>query len=158
MSKLAATAVAILCAMTSHATAFKRVSEISNASAAGLLEMYVQTWSANNAINPERLAYFYDRNVLFYGKLMPRGAILQEKLQYIAVWPERRYWIVPGTVSIRCDADRTSCQVSGVMGWNRRSNTGVRSTGEALLSVVVTGDSNGKIVRESARILREQMG
>jgi hypothetical protein len=46
------------------------------------------------------------------------------------------------------------CRVSGIMQWDRRSRTGARSLGSARLSLTLSRASGGKIVQESASILR----
>ena len=116
------------------------------------LEAYVNTWSANADINPSSVDHYYANRVIYYGKLMSRQEVLRDKLNYIAVWPERHYGIVPGTVSADCNRQRTACRVSGIMAWDRRSTTGRSSIGRARLTLVLSRDSGGKIVRESASL------
>jgi hypothetical protein len=118
------------------------------------LEAYVQTWSTNPGVNAATVQNYYGDRVIYYGKPMSRPQVLGDKLRYIAVWPERHYRIVPGTVSAACDHQRTMCRVSGIMQWNRRSRAGARSVGSARLSLTLSRASGGKIVQESASILR----
>jgi hypothetical protein len=118
------------------------------------LEAYVATWSTNRGVNPATVGNYYDDRVIYYGKPMSRPQVLRDKLRYITVWPERHYRIVPGTVSAACDQQRTMCRVSGIMQWDRRSRGGARSVGSARLSLTLSKASGGKIVHESASILR----
>jgi hypothetical protein len=118
------------------------------------LEAYVQTWSTNPGVNAATVGNYYGDRVIYYGKPMSRSQVLGDKLRYIAVWPERHYRIVPGTVSTACDGRKTMCRVSGIMQWDRRSRTGARSLGSARLSLTLSRASGGKIVQESASILR----
>lgn len=112
------------------------------------LEAYVNTWSANQEINASNVGHYYADRVIYYGKPMSRSQVLRDKLRYIAVWPERRYRIVPGTVSAACR--QTMCRVSGVMAWDRRSRNGRSSIGSARLTLFLSKASGGRIVREAA--------
>src|SRR5947209_4571143 len=127
-------------------------SALTAAAAQRRLEAYVDTWSANNEINASNVAHYYADRVIYYGKPMSRGQVLRDKLNYIAVWPERHYRIVPGTVSADCDRGRTLCRVSGIMAWDRHSTTGRTSIGRARLTLILSRDSGGKIVQESASL------
>jgi hypothetical protein len=117
------------------------------------LEAYVRTWSTNEGVNAATVGNYYGDRVIYYGKPMSRPQVLRDKLRYIAVWPERHYRIVPGTVAAACDRQRTMCRVSGIMQWDRRSRIGARSVGNARLSLTLSRASGGKIVHESASIL-----
>ncbi|HEX3181807.1 MAG TPA: hypothetical protein VHR44_11235 [Beijerinckiaceae bacterium] len=127
-------------------------SPLSTATAQRRLEAYVDTWSANNGINAANVSRYYADRVIYYGKPMSRQQVLRDKLNYIAVWPERYYHIVPGTVSAFCDRQHTACRVSGVMVWDRRSRVGHRSVGSARLTLILSRASGGRIVRESASL------
>jgi hypothetical protein len=116
------------------------------------LEAYVDTWSANRGINAANVGHYYADRVIYYGKPMSRQAVLRDKLNYIAVWPERHYRIVPGTVSAACNPQQTACRVSGLMAWDRRSISGRESIGRARLTLVLSRESGGRIVRESASL------
>jgi hypothetical protein len=116
------------------------------------LVAHVSTWSTDPGVNAGNVAHHYATRTIYYGKLMSRHQVLLDKLRYIAVWPSRRYSIIPSTVSVRCNRQSTVCQVSGIMQWDRRSRRGERSIGRARLSLTLSGTSGGKIVRESAVI------
>jgi hypothetical protein len=116
------------------------------------LEAYVETWSANREINASNVGHYYADRVIYYGKPMSRQQVLRDKLNYIATWPERRYRIVPGTVSAACDRRHIMCRVSGIMAWDRRSRTGRASTGSARLTLILSRESGGRITREMASL------
>jgi hypothetical protein len=125
---------------------------LNSAMAQRRLEAYVNTWSSNQDINASSVDHYYADRVIYYGKLMSRRQVLRDKLNYIAVWPERRYRIVPGTVVADCDRPRALCRVSGIMAWDRHSTTGRSSMGRARLTLILSRDSGGKIVREAASL------
>lgn len=116
------------------------------------LEAHVRTWSTDRGVNAQNVASNYAPRAIYYGKPMSRAQVLRDKLQYVSVWPERHYRIVPGTVSAGCDHEGTACRVSGLMQWHRRSRTGKVSMGSARLILVLNARGR-KIVRESAIIL-----
>src|SRR5689334_10956855 len=102
------------------------------------LEAHVRTWARDPGVNAANVANNYADRVIYYGKRMSRPEVLNDKLQYVAVWPQRRYHsyhIVPGTVTTWCD--RRDCRLSGVMQWHRRSRTGQVSIGSARLILVL---------------------
>jgi hypothetical protein len=114
---------------------------------------HVATWSTDPGVNAGNVAHHYAHRAIYYGKQMSQREVLRDKLRYIAVWPKRRYSIVPGTVSVRCDRHRIVCRVSGIMRWDRRSRRGEQSIGRARLSLTLSRASGGRIVRESAVIM-----
>ena len=140
------------CRICSAAFSEEADSPLSTATAQRRLEAYVDTWSANKAINAANMSHYYADRVIYYGKPMSRQQVLRDKLNYIAVWPERHYQIVPGTVSAVCDRQHTACRVSGVMAWDRRSRVGHRSVGSARLTLTLSRASGGRIVRKSASL------
>src|SRR4051812_7509443 len=77
------------------------------------LMAHVSTWSTDPGVNAANVAHHYANRTVYYGKLMSQREVLRDKLGYIAVWPRRRYSIIPGTVSVRCDHQKTVCRVSG---------------------------------------------
>ena len=114
---------------------------------------HVSTWSTDPGVNAANVAHHYADRTIYYGKRMSRREVLRDKLRYIAVWPRRRYSIIPGTVSVRCDRQRTVCRVSGIVQWDRRSRRGELSIGRARLTLTLSGASGNKLIRESAVIL-----
>lgn len=117
------------------------------------LEAHVRTWATDRGVNARNVAYHYAGRATYYGKRMSRREILRDKLRYIAVWPARRYSILPGTVSAKCDRQLNACRLSGIMQWHRRSRSGEVSIGKARLTLVLAEAGGSRIVRESAVIL-----
>jgi hypothetical protein len=149
---------AILLGCATNAVAQNLYEPLSSEMAQRRLESYVRTWSTNAGVNAATVGNYYADHGVYYGKPMSRPQVLRDKLRYIAEWPERHYRIVPGTVSASCDPQRTLCRVSGIMQWDHRSRTGARSAGSAKLSLTLSRASGGKIVHESASILRLARG
>jgi hypothetical protein len=154
MTRTLSIAAALFVGCATNALAQNAGEPLSSEMAQRRLEAYVHTWSTNAGVNAATVANYYAERGVYYGKPMSRSDILRDKLRYIAAWPERYYRIVPGTVSASCDHERTMCRVSGIMQWDRRSRGGARSVGSAKLSLTLSRASGGKIVHESASILR----
>lgn len=148
MSKPLAIATVMLSLVSTPLMA--RSEGIADETAHQLMRDYLRTWSSNAGVNPRSMTRFYADRVVYYGKPMSRSGVLRDKLQYISTWRERRYSLVPGSVSIACNGPRTACQVTGTMRWDRRSVYGERSVGAARLGLLVTRESGGRIARESA--------
>ena len=146
---VAAVAVTFLPGVALCATLHPRVTEAATRDA---MTNYVQAWSSDHGVDPQSMNRFYADHVVYYGKSMSRREVFRDKLNYIATWPQRRYWIVPNSTSVVCDGAGALCRVQGVMQWDRRSAAGARSTGAAQLTLTLSRESGGKIVRESASL------
>ena len=126
--------------------------EGTKAGAERAIQAYFAMWAQDAGVTRATVERFYAPRALYYGHPFSRAQILADKLAYIRRWPQRSYREVPGSLTARCNADRSLCRVSVDMIWRR---TGVRvSSGEAHMTFdFVPTDGARKIARESARIL-----
>jgi hypothetical protein len=79
-------------------------------------------FTATSRSRVETLAYLdsvYSREVDYFGKRTPRAAVLGEKADFVARWPERRYDL-RDDASVACRADGT-CVVDGLVDWQNYS-------------------------------------
>jgi hypothetical protein len=72
-------------------------------------------WSAPNAEMLGTLDALYADKVFYHGKLAPRQAVVLEKRQFAARWPQRSYKIRPHSITASCNAATEMCRVQGVM-------------------------------------------
>ena len=114
------------------------------------VENFVEVWSRDEGVTREAVARLYAPRVVYYGKSMSREAIYADKRAYIAHWPRRRYEIAPGSVNVSCTPGNTMCRATALMRWTRADPAGREVRGASRLSFLVSRDSGGKIVRESA--------
>ena len=118
------------------------------------VEKFVAVWSRDEGVTREAVERLYAPRVIYYGKNMSREAIYADKRAYIAHWPRRRYEIVPGSVDVSCTKGNNMCRATATMRWSRADRAGREVRGSARMSFLVSRDSGGKIVRESAINLR----
>lgn len=114
------------------------------------IENFVEVWSRDEGVTRAAVERLYAPRVVYYGKSMSREAILADKRAYIAHWPQRRYEIVPGSVDISCTQGAAVCRATAVMRWTRADRAGRVVRGASRMLFVVTRESGGRIVRESA--------
>lgn len=99
------------------------------------------------------MAQHYGARVVYYGKLMSRDQVLADKLRFIRAYPYRTYEIAPGSTSTTC-SEPDICVARAVLLWERRSASGEASSGASRLRLELSRREGGKIVRESANVLR----
>jgi hypothetical protein len=118
------------------------------------VENFVAVWSRDEGVTRDAVERLYAPRVVYYGKNMSREAIFADKRAYIAHWPRRRYEIVPGSVDVSCSPGNVMCRATATMRWTRTDRAGREARGASRMSFLVSRDSGGKIVRESAVTLR----
>lgn len=118
-------------------------------------ETYLAQWSAPNDQALAAMARSYAATVDFYGKPVPRAALLAQKRAYALRWPARSYIARPGSVIASCRADGSVCTVAGLVEWDCRSterNAHAAGVAEFTITVAWSGDGPG-IVAESGAVL-----
>jgi hypothetical protein len=118
------------------------------------VENFVEVWSRDEGVTRAAVERLYAPRVVYYGKSMSREAIFADKRAYIAHWPRRRYEIVPGSVDVSCTNGNNLCKATAVMRWSRADRAGREVRGSSRMAFLVSRESGGKIVRESAVNLR----
>ena len=116
------------------------------------IQAYLAMWSRDAGVTRSAVDHFYAPRTSYYGHSFSRAQILADKLAYIKRWPQRSYAEVPGSLSARCNADRSLCTVSVDMAW-RRVGARIVSGKAHMVFDFVPVDGGRKIARESARIL-----
>ena len=118
------------------------------------VENFVDVWSRDEGVTMAEVERLYAPRVIYYGKNMSRAAILADKRAYIATWPRRRYEIAPGSVNVSCTQGNAMCRATAIMRWTRENRAGRQVRGSSRMTFLVSRESGGKIVRESAVNLR----
>lgn len=112
-----------------------------------LVQAYYAYWSQGGA-NVESLAQYYAEMVSFYGNMIPRERVMNEKRNFSTRWQVRHYTI--NSIYAQCDVDGT-CSVTGVVAWDCTSQErGEHSVGTANFAVRLV---NGRIVSENGSVL-----
>lgn len=97
----------------------------------------------------------YADQVLFYGKLLTREAVIADKRKFVERWPFRKYHIRPGTLTVSCDEGRPACRAEAIIDWQvansarQSSRTGTATASYLIASsggMLVITEENGSVV------------
>lgn len=105
---------------------------------------------------PKALSYLsrlYPDRLMYFGHLTTKSAVLEDKANFFARWPQRVYTIEPGSTTVGCRPDG-SCLVSGRVNWRAYSpRLKKTSVGTAQFALVFMGDDAGQLIAESSEVL-----
>lgn len=113
------------------------------------MNSYFRLWETNSGISRANVQNVYAHRVDYYGNGMSQEGVYQAKQSLARQWPNRKYSVVPGTITKSCQGDR--CRVDLVLSW-KVSDAGSRrgTTGATTVSLVfVREDGELKIARET---------
>ena len=115
------------------------------------MDRYFSIWADNARITPAVVDNLYASRVVYYGKSMTTAEVYRDKLNFIRRWPDRRYQVVPGSVSKACDPAAETCRINAVLHWDKADpRTRQGSTGANTITLtLVRQDGTLKIARES---------
>ena len=111
-------------------------------------------WSMDNATALASLREAYTDPVGYYGKVLAKQTVLEEKRVFAARWPERTYAVRPGTMNATCEPGGRLCTVSAIVDWRAASTArGAVSTGTATYEMQFLQEGGRiSIIGESATI------
>ena len=114
---------------------------------------------ATNRSNDLSLSYLegkYPDQVNYYGKLVPKESVLNDKKKFFNRWPTRNYSIRPSSVTIACETE-TVCKTEGILDWEA-SGSILNSNGTAAFSFVWTlQGASWKISSENSRAIERKI-
>jgi len=99
-----------------------------------------------------------DERIEYYGKIASREEVLKDKERYAARWPTRSYRLRFETIRTLCDADNSTCQISGQLDFdlaNPATNRKNSGTASFEYSVRFSPDG-GRIFYETGKTLSAQ--
>ena len=120
-----------------------------------LTTSYLQAWSGAEAASPAYVARVYAPRIRFYGRMLDRTGLVNEKRRFVRRWPVREYALRPGTLRITCNQPSGLCRVASVLDW-RAENPARRtaSRGSSSFEQHVRFSANQPtVVHESGRVL-----
>jgi hypothetical protein len=120
-----------------------------------LTTSYLQVWSTAQAASPAYVARIYAPRIRFYGRMVDRNGLVQEKRRFVRRWPVRHYALRPGTVRVTCDERSRLCLVASIFDW-RAENPARRRTSRGSSSLEQRLDFSADqpaVVHESGRVL-----
>ena len=117
-------------------------------------EEYFAATSKSRVETMTYLSSMYPQQVEYFGKLTPRAAVLKEKSEFVARWPQRRYTLRAGAEAT-CRPDG-HCVVDGLVDWNHYSAPRrATSTGTARFTLTFVRRGGGvTLVSETSTVLR----
>jgi hypothetical protein len=107
--------------------------------------------SATNRANDSSLSYLsgkYRDKVHYYGNLLPKRSVLNEKAAFFEKWPVRNYSVRADSVTVTCKTG-SECRADGVLDWEVSGHI-LSSKGSSTFSLVwYLEDGNWKIASEA---------
>jgi hypothetical protein len=88
---------------------------------ADLANTYLQIWSSSDGAALDDVDEVYAPRVNFYGRILDKRRLAEEKMRFVRRWPVRRYSLRPGTTRVDCDQARRSCVVRTLIDWTAAS-------------------------------------
>jgi hypothetical protein len=114
---------------------------------------------AINHANDSSLFYFgqkYSDKVRYFGKLVPKQSVLNDKGAFFEKWPVRDYSVQPGSVIVTCKTS-SECTAEGVLDW-KISGPILNSRGSATFSLLwILEDGIWKISSESSQPIERKV-
>ena len=103
------------------------------------------------------LSSIYAPMVTYYGKLLPKQAILRDKYYFVRRWPIRQTWSSPGAESprISCNEAAAQCEISGIRDYKAvNAERDARATGVVRYRYAVRfSEGSPQIVAEESNIV-----
>jgi curved DNA-binding protein CbpA len=124
--------------------------------AASFVSARISRWSSAGTADLAAFVSAYADQVLYYGSLKSREAVLQDKRRFLERWPERRYELRPHSITAQCKAG--VCSVSGLLDWRARSLARAASaSGMAQFEYeVMVSDGTFRIISENSSVVRSR--
>ena len=115
------------------------------------MNRYFSIWADNSRVTPEAVDRLYANRVVYYGKSMTSAEVYRDKRNFIQQWPDRRYNVIPGSVSKACGQGEASCKVFAILEWQKSDPSAHRGSKGANTITLTLVRQNGslKIARES---------
>lgn len=108
--------------------------------------------NATNRANDLSLSYLegkYPDQVNYYGKVLSKNSVLNDKRTFFKKWPTRNYSIRSSSVTITCETE-TKCKTEGIVDWEA-SGSILNAKGAAALSLMwILQNSTWKISSETS--------
>lgn len=122
-----------------------------------LMNQFFAIWDDDAHVTPATVASLYAPRVSYYGQVLTTAQVYANKQAFIRRWPDRRYAVVPGSVSKGCEAGRARCRVSVVLAYTARNEARNASARGYTRVTLALARENGqfKITREAgSRVAR----
>jgi hypothetical protein len=113
---------------------------------------FINVTNRSNGFSLNYLQSKYRDQVNYFGKVLPKASVLNDKRTFFKRWPTRNYSIHPTSVIVTCEST-FECKADGIVDWNASSST-LNSVGSATFSFLWTLEGNAwKISSENGRTI-----
>jgi DnaJ domain len=123
--------------------------------ASNFIRNLMANWSSPNDRALRAVGPIYESSVVYFGKVISRQAVLEDKRRFVERWPQRSYSIQPGTLDAHCDGQGLRCEVWGMIDW-KAANDAKRSRGSASFQYLIRVGTDGtlKIAEEAGKVVK----
>lgn len=114
--------------------------------------------------SPDVLSKFkqdYAALIDYYGKVVNRNTVMQEKTRFVQRWPQRDYRLRQNSIAVACKNETEKlCMVSGLVDFEcRSSERHATSTGVARFDAAILFEEDSpRIIGESSKVVAEDAG
>jgi hypothetical protein len=112
-------------------------------------------WSAPSLNAAAAFGSLYAEQVKYYGKDSSRADVIADKQRFTERWPQRKYVLTPGTLTVQCSGGLT-CTALGYVDWetfNPTTSAHARGAAQYQYTVAWSGDGVPGIVLESSVVV-----
>jgi hypothetical protein len=127
-------------------------SQTFSSEASSVTKEFYEFIDATNLSSDQSLAYLqgkYPDQLNYYGKMLSKALVLNEKRAFFKKWPTRNYSIQPSSAKVSCES-ASECTAEGIVDWEA-SGSILNSQGSAAVTLKWTLEGNiWKITSENS--------
>jgi hypothetical protein len=112
-------------------------------------------WSAPSLNPAAAYGSLYAEQVKYYGKDFSSAEVIADKQRFTERWPQRKYALTPGTLTVQCNGGLT-CTALGYVDWetfNPTTSAHARGTAQYQYTVAWSGNGVPRIMLESSVVV-----
>jgi len=132
--------------------------------ASNFVNFFWQTWSMDNSDAMPFVNSVVGGSIDFYGKPVSHDAFMKIEGAFVKRWPIRIYTIEPGSLSVNCIDQTSTCYASGIVEWDDSSvardarSKGVANFDFELQDRPENGQNQFTLVSESGSVISRAVG
>jgi hypothetical protein len=120
--------------------------------AAAFIAKYHEAWSSENGSALAYMSRAYGPSVTFYGKVLGKSELMEEKRKFADRWPIRRYTVDPASVSINCSG--VVCHIEAIVDWSASSPSRNKSAKGAATFALDWDSASETILSETGKVIK----
>jgi hypothetical protein len=120
-----------------------------------------ENWSTPNGQALASLHGLYGDDLIYFGKHLPRGAVLKDQRRFAERWPQRSYRVRAETLRVECFKSRPGpypfCEASGTLDWDAYNRAQHSSGIASFYYGIVVRDDRPVIWSQDDKVLQRQI-